>query len=147
MLGNGSMCISLTFLGEAFPRSTPSFSSLGFASASSFFSIGLIGAALLGFVLGSALVFPDRVITAFTFSFIGIASYLGKSSLLAYGNADASYAICVSNILLKFHLILYCHSEVAHLTVDTFQDLVIGKEFLANFCIFPQLIPDDIPPR
>jgi hypothetical protein len=39
---------------------------------------------------------------------------------------------------------MYCHSEVSHLTVDTFQDLVIGKEFLTNFRIYPLLIPDNI---
>jgi hypothetical protein len=49
--------------------------------------------------------------------------------------------------LVKAQLILCCHSEVAHLTINTFQDLVIDKEFLANFCIYPQLIPNNIPKR
>jgi hypothetical protein len=49
--------------------------------------------------------------------------------------------------LVEVHLIMYCHNEVAHLTIDIFQDLVIGKEFLANFCIYPQLIPNNIPDR
>jgi hypothetical protein len=49
--------------------------SLGFI----FLSVGLIGAVLLDFVLGSALVLRDRVITTFTFFFGGTTGCLGKS--------------------------------------------------------------------
>jgi hypothetical protein len=73
--GNGSRCVSLMSLGEALPRFSSSFSGHGSAStsasASAFYSssssIGSVGPIFLDFALGSAIVFPDQVITALHF--------------------------------------------------------------------------------
>jgi hypothetical protein len=41
-------------------------------------------------------------------------------------------------------LILYCHCEVVHFTIDILHDLIIGKQLVTEFCIDPQLISDNI---
>jgi hypothetical protein len=127
--------------GEAFLRSTPSFYGLGFAtisaSASSCFLSGLLGAALMYFLLGSALVFPDRVITTFTFFFSRAAGCLGKSLSLGCGNADATCAIRVSNILLK--LSRFCIATVKLLILLSIlsKTLSLARNFLPNSAFTP----------
>jgi hypothetical protein len=93
-------------LGKALPRFSSSFSGLGsastLASAFSFYSTRSVGLVFLDFTLGSAIVFLDQVIIAFTFSLTGIAGWPRKSLPFGCGNDAANYAICVSNTLLKF---------------------------------------------
>jgi hypothetical protein len=54
------------------------------------------------FALGSTIVFPDQVITAFTFSLMGTTGSPGKSPPFGCGNVAANCAIRISNTLLKF---------------------------------------------
>jgi hypothetical protein len=39
------------------------------------------------------------------------------------------------------------HFQVVHLGIDVLQELVSGMNLLANFIIYPYLIPDDISER
>jgi hypothetical protein len=49
--------------------------------------------------------------------------------------------------LIEAQLVLCSYCEVVHLGIDALQDLVSGMNLLANFIIYPYLIPDDISER
>jgi hypothetical protein len=46
--------------------------------------------------------------------------------------------------LIEAQMILHSHYEVVHLGIDVLQELVSGMILLANFIIYPYLIPDDV---
>jgi hypothetical protein len=49
--------------------------------------------------------------------------------------------------LIEAHLVLCSYCEVVHLCIDVLHELVNGMNLLANFIIYPYLIPNDISER
>jgi hypothetical protein len=49
--------------------------------------------------------------------------------------------------LIEAQLVLCSYCEAVHLGIDVLQELVSGMNLLANFIIYPYLIPDDISER
>jgi hypothetical protein len=49
--------------------------------------------------------------------------------------------------LIEAQLVLCSYCEVVHLSIDVLQELVSGMNLLANFIIYPYLIPEDISER
>jgi hypothetical protein len=49
--------------------------------------------------------------------------------------------------LIEPQLVLRSYCEVVHPGIDVLQELVNGINFLANFIIYPYMIPDDISER
>jgi hypothetical protein len=49
--------------------------------------------------------------------------------------------------LIEAHHVLCSYCEVVHVGIDVLQELVSGMNLLANFIIYPYLIPDDISER
>jgi hypothetical protein len=49
--------------------------------------------------------------------------------------------------LIEAQLVLCSYCEVVHLGIDVLQELVSGTNLLANFIIYPYLIPDGISER
>jgi hypothetical protein len=51
--------------------------------------------------------------------------------------------LCLQH-LIEAQLILRIHYEGVHLGIDVLQEVVSGRNLLANFIIYPYLVPDDI---
>jgi hypothetical protein len=49
--------------------------------------------------------------------------------------------------LIEVQLVLCSYCEAVHLGIDVLQELVTSMNLLANFIIYPSLIPDDISER
>jgi hypothetical protein len=54
--------------------------------------------------------------------------------------------LCLQH-LIEAQLLIRIYCEVAHLGIDVLQEHVSGMNLLANFIIYPHLIPDDISKR
>jgi hypothetical protein len=52
--------------------------------------------------------------------------------------------LCLQH-LNEAQLVLCSYCEAVHLGIDVLQELVSGMNLLANFIIYPYLIPNDIP--
>jgi hypothetical protein len=46
--------------------------------------------------------------------------------------------------LIEAQLVLCSYCEAAHFGIDVLQELVSGMNLLANFIIYPYMIPDDM---
>jgi hypothetical protein len=135
--GNSRRCVTLMSLGEVLPRFSSSFSELDststLASAFSSSSIGSVGPIFLDFALGSAIVFPDQVITTFIFSFMGTAGWPGKSLPFGCGNVAANCAIRISNTLMKFSWFWTATMEWFILLSILSRILLVASNFLPTY--------------
>jgi hypothetical protein len=127
--GNVSRCVSLMSLGEALPRFPSSFSGLisTSTSTSSFSSTLIRWTHLPGFCFGFSYCLPGLSNHSLHI-FLGGDSQLTRE-ISAIWMLQCCNQLCYPHLqhFVEVQLVLDYHYEVVHLTVDAFQDPIIGK--------------------